>query len=131
MQKIWSVENSLVLFAKWPHTTLLIQVLWEWNWHILHFQDFNDAQSFHFLLRSDNGKHGLLMYDIKSNKEASCSFPDEPCNSSLHRGFLRKKKWSNCTVPGWVQYTWLFLLSTYIKYTEKKNCRVDRHKPAK
>lgn len=91
MHKIWSVENSLFLFAKWPHTKLLIQVLREWNWHILHLQDFNDAQSFHFLLRSDNGKHGLLMYNIKSNKEASCSFPGEPCNSSLHTDFLRKK----------------------------------------
>lgn len=112
-------EKTVWFVLRWPHTALSIQVLREWSWHILRFRDFNDAQSFHFLLHTDNGKHGLLMYNIKPNKASSCSFPGDSCCFYLRCSNV-KFSWKgleyilyNCTILEYLWYVCLFLCACH------------------
>lgn len=122
----WNFRESrqAVFVLRSPHTALSIQVWGEQSWHILHCWDFNDAQSFHFLLYSDNGKHGLLMYNIKPNKVSSCSFPGVSC--CLYQRYSNVKfpwKGSGSTLQfhhteiSRVSLPSALCLSLYIKYT--------------
>lgn len=76
------------------------------------------------------------MYDIKSNKESSCSFLYEPCNSCTECSCVRFFTYSNTKkvivfyLNKYNTHDSPLFLSAYFKYTER-SCTSEWYTPAK